>query len=81
MTILLDYEYRGIIPFGDGEYYTLYKLTLLKRSLFGLIKKEVTLDYEVNMFQSIYQHEKHWDQMIAEKLPVKPTEPSSAARR
>lgn len=64
MTKLLNYEFRMIRPFGDGEYETIYELTLLKSSFFGLLKRTVTTSYTISMFGSIEKYEKHWDELI-----------------
>lgn len=64
MRKLISYKYNGLFPFGDGEYYTSYTLTLLKYSFFGLIKKEIKQNYNVSMFGSIKEHEAHWDELI-----------------
>lgn len=61
---LLSYEFKMILPFGDGEYKTIYELTVLKSLWFGLIKKEVKMNYEISMFGSISEYEKHWDELI-----------------
>jgi hypothetical protein len=53
-----------IVPFGDGEHRTVYELTILKSYFFGLIKKEVKMDYNVSMFGSIKEYEAHWDNLI-----------------
>jgi hypothetical protein len=61
---LLGYEFKMILPFGDGEHKTIYELTVLKSSWFGFIKKEVKMNYEISMFGNISDYEKHWDGLI-----------------
>lgn len=70
MKTLLKYKFIMMRPFGDGEYETIYELTLLKSSFFGLFKREVTMDYTISMFGNIGQYEKHWDEMIKNGTPV-----------
>jgi len=53
-----------IIPFGDGEYETVYELTIMKSYLFGLIKKKVIIDYRISFFGNINDYESHWDNLI-----------------
>jgi hypothetical protein len=64
MKKLLSYKYLMLVPFGDGEYKTVYKLTILKISFFGLFRKKVKMNYQISMFGSISEHEKHWDNLI-----------------
>ncbi len=64
MKKLLAYTFLMVVPFGDGEYKTVYKLTILKTYFFGLIKKEITINYEISMFESIAEHKKHWHNLI-----------------
>lgn len=61
---LLKYKYKGLVPFGDGEYKTVYELTLVKSYLFGLIKRQFQITYEISMFGSISKYEKYWDEVI-----------------
>ena len=61
---LLSYKFKMIVPFGNGEYKTVYELTILKSYFFGLIKKEVKMDYSISMFESIKNYELHWDNLI-----------------
>ncbi len=68
---LFCYEFKAVIPFGDGEYKTIYELTLLETRLFGLIKRVVKSNYEISMFGSIEKHEKHWDSLIASGAKLK----------
>ena len=69
--ILLNYKYEDIKFFGDGEYETLYTLTVLKSYLFGLIKREEKMKYSIPMFGSIGEHESHWDELIENKTKFK----------
>lgn len=62
---LVSYKFKMIVPFGYGEYRTVYELTITKSILFGIIKKEVKMDYNITMFGSIKAHEEHWDNLIA----------------
>lgn len=62
---LLSYKFKMIVPFGNGEYKTVYELTVLKKCFLGLFQKELKMDYDISMFQSIKTHEEHWDNLIA----------------
>jgi hypothetical protein len=67
---LIKYEFKGFFPFGDGEYKTVYNLFVLHSYLFGLIRLENVIKYEISMFESFMEYEKHWDKLIksGEKL-------------
>lgn len=69
-TRLIDYEYIDCFPFGDGEYYTAYKLTIQKSYLWGLWKVQKKVGYKVSMFSSIKGHEKYWNYLIRTKKPI-----------
>ncbi len=69
---LLSYKYQFVHCFGDGEYQTIYELTVLKKYLFGLIKKTKKIEYKVSMFHNIEEHEEHWDQLIKKGLKTDP---------
>jgi hypothetical protein len=58
------------VPFGDGEYKTVYELTILKTSFFGLLKKQYTINYEITMFANVEVYIKHWDSLIKSKQPL-----------
>ena len=68
---LLSYKFLIIVPFGFGEYYTSYELTVLKTSWFGLIKKVKTINYKISMFDSVKEHEEHWDTIIKMGAKIK----------
>lgn len=70
MKQLLKYKFLMIVPFGDGEYKTIYELTILKTSFLGLLKKEFKMQYEISMFGSLKEYEKHWDSLIESGNPI-----------
>lgn len=61
---LLSYKFKIVVPFGNGEYRTVYELTILKIRLFGLIKKRVVMDYNISMFEDIKDYKSHWNNLI-----------------
>lgn len=61
---LLSYKFKFFVPFGSGEYRTVYELTILKTWFCGLFKKEVKSDYSISMFGDIRDYESHWDNLI-----------------
>jgi len=69
--ILLNYEFKMFVPFGLGEYKTIYVLTLLKTYFFGLIKKTVKFDYTISMFGTIQDYKDNWDELIKNKKSFK----------
>lgn len=69
---LLAYKFINFVPFGDGEYYSSYHLTVLKSSFFGLRKKEQVIEVRVSMFASLKQLEEKWDEIILEQTPFNP---------
>ena len=69
---LLAYKFIKFVPFGDGEYYSSYQLTVLKSSFFGLRKKEQVLEVRISMFVALRELEEKWDKIILEQTPFKP---------
>jgi hypothetical protein len=67
---LLKYEFKTIFPFGDGEYKTIYDLTILKSKFFGLYKTEVNIEYEISMFGNISDYEIYWDELIMNGINI-----------
>ncbi len=70
MRTLLAYKHIDWVPFGDGEYYNLYELTVLETSWFGLRKKKKIYRHKINMFLSLKECEQHWDKLIADKTHI-----------
>lgn len=64
MAKLLKYEYRMVRTFGDGDYETIYDLTIEKSVLFGLFRWEAQMTYTISMFGNIGSYTRHWDEMI-----------------
>jgi hypothetical protein len=70
MTKLLSYKHNGVFPFGDGEYYTSFELTLLKTSWFGLVKKEIKVPQNLSMFCDVVKMRENWDRLIETGEPI-----------
>lgn len=71
MAILKSYKNLKMHFFGDGEWEQPVELTLEQSYLFGLIKREVTTVYTINMFSSLKEHYEHWDELIKNKTKLK----------
>lgn len=69
-SILLSYKSLPTHFFGDSYEFP-YELTLRKTYFFGLFTKIVKIRYVVSMFQSIKEHKDHWDDLIANKKPIR----------
>jgi hypothetical protein len=67
---LKSYEFLFICPVKGGEHKTVYELTILKTSFFGLIKKEVKMRYDISMFADIKEYESHWNELIKSKSEI-----------
>lgn len=70
-TILLSYQYKMLVPFGFGEYQTVYELTLLKTTFWGLIKSIKKVYYNVSMFRSISEFERYLNKLIRQRKNLK----------
>ena len=70
-SILLSYDVKSMHFFGDGEWSQPVELTLQKKIWFGFKTKTYTITYTINMFQSLGDHFKNWDEMIETKREVK----------
>jgi hypothetical protein len=67
---LLSYKFKMFVPFGDGEFRTVYELRILKTYFFGLFKKEIVMDYNISMFGNTKAHTDHWDNLISTGEPL-----------
>lgn len=71
-TILLSYRYSEFVPFGEGEYYEIYILTLYKESFWGWKKKTFEVTSKIYpLVQNVDRFKAHWDKLIREKISIK----------
>lgn len=61
---LLSFDDGMLVPFGDGEYYNSYTLTIQVEYLWGLFTKVIEQEFKVSMFASPVEHESHWQMLI-----------------
>jgi len=68
---LIKYNLGVTRFFGDGEYETIYELTLLHVWFFNIIREQKKVTYRISMFQSIKEHTDHWDELIRTGAKIK----------